>query len=114
MIRELVHSLYYVYGVGGNVWGITGGFHGFHDFQNYEPVLLTNIAVEQIHHEGGTILRSSRGGFDMDKILQFLKEKDISQLYIIGGDGTHKGAYAISEACEAAVSPLCAILLLIA
>ena len=44
-------------------------------------------------------MRSSRGGFDIEKILKFLKEKDISQLYIIGGDGTHRGAYAIHEAC---------------
>jgi 6-phosphofructokinase 1 len=55
--------------------------------------------VENIHHEGGTILRSSRGGFDMEKILDFIREKDIQQLFIIGGDGTHRGAYAISEAC---------------
>jgi len=55
--------------------------------------------VEDIHHQGGTILRSSRGGFDIDKILNFLKTRDISQLYIIGGDGTHRGAYAISQAC---------------
>ena len=58
--------------------------------------------VDQIHHEGGTILGSSRGGFDIDKIINFLEEKSICQLYIIGGDGTHRGANTIGEvrACD--------------
>jgi 6-phosphofructokinase 1 len=99
VIRELVHSLYYLYGAN-KVYGIRGGFHGFAmENPDYDPVLLTNEIVENIHHEGGTILRSSRGGFDVDKILDFLKGHDISQLYIIGGDGTHRGAYAIHEEC---------------
>ena len=97
VIRELVHSLYYLYGAS-KVYGITGGFNGFHQAE-YPPVLLTNEMVENIHHEGGTILRSARGGFDLDAILAFLKEKDIQQLYVIGGDGTHRGAYDISDAC---------------
>jgi 6-phosphofructokinase 1 len=99
VIRELTHSLYYLYGAK-KVYGIMGGFNGFHS-PEYPPIELTNALVENIHHEGGTILRSSRGGFDMDKILQFIQEKDIQQLYIIGGDGTHRGAFAISEACIA-------------
>ena len=99
VVRELVHSLYYMYGAD-KVYGIRGGFHGFYK-PDYEPVLLTNEMVQDIHHEGGTILKSSRGGFDMDKILAFLKQHDIQQLYIIGGDGTHRGAYAIHEACRA-------------
>lgn len=100
VIRELVHSLYYLYGAK-NVWGVKGGFNGFNDNGNpdYDPVLLTNEMVESIHHEGGTILRSSRGGFDIDKIITFLQKHDICQLYVIGGDGTHRGAYAIHQAC---------------
>jgi 6-phosphofructokinase 1 len=98
VIRELVHSLYYLYDANA-VYGIMGGFNGFHDAQ-FEPVLLTNDMVANIHHDGGTILRSSRGGFEIDKILDFLKSKNINQLYIIGGDGTHRGAYAIHQACQ--------------
>lgn len=45
------------------------------------------------------MLRISRGGFDEEKILEFLQKYEISQLYIIGGDGSHRGAYAIHEAC---------------
>jgi 6-phosphofructokinase 1 len=100
VIRELTHSLYYLYGAN-KVYGITGGFHGFYR-EDYQPIVLTNELVENIHHDGGTVLRSSRGGFDMQKILQFLREYDIQQLYVIGGDGTHRGAYAIHQACVAA------------
>jgi 6-phosphofructokinase 1 len=97
VIRELTHSLYYLYGAN-KVYGITGGFHGFYR-DEYKPILLTNELVENIHHDGGTVLRSSRGGFNMEKILAFLREYEIQQLYIIGGDGTHRGAYAIHKAC---------------
>lgn len=97
VIRELTHSLYFLYGAK-NVYGIQGGFHGFHD-PLYPPIRLTNDLVSDIHHSGGTVLRSSRGGFDIEKIMTFLEENEINQLYIIGGDGTHRGAYAIHEAC---------------
>ena len=38
----------------------------------------------------GTILASSRGGFHLDVIINFLKKHKISHLYVIGGDGTHR------------------------
>ena len=104
VVRELTHALYYMYGVK-QVWGVRGGYHGFHDDkqhdEDYQPVLLTPEKVEDIHHEGGTVLRSSRGGFDIEKILDFLSKRNIQQLYVIGGDGTHRGAYAIHQACMA-------------
>lgn len=52
-----------------------------------------------LFNQGGTVLGSSRGGFDFEKILKFIKEKDIKQLYVIGGDGTHRGAFKIHEGC---------------
>lgn len=63
------------------------------------PLILTPENVENIHHEGGTILASSRGGFDIDKICEFIQSKNIRQLYVIGGDGTHRGAFKIHETC---------------
>ena len=63
------------------------------------PIELTPSSVENIHHDGGTILGSSRGGFDIDKICDFIKSKKIKQLYVIGGDGTHRGAFRIHEGC---------------
>ena len=46
---------------------------------------------------GGTIFGSSRGGFDANKIINALTKKGISQLYVIGGDGTHRGIAVLSE-----------------
>lgn len=62
---------------------------------------LTLESVADIHHSGGTILASSRGGFDSDRIISFLQDNRINQLYVIGGDGTHRGANKIAEDCLA-------------
>ena len=69
--------------------------------EGFEPVELTLESVADIHHSGGTILASSRGGFDCDRIISFLLDNRINQLYVIGGDGTHRGANKIAEACLA-------------
>ena len=94
VVRELVHALFYLYDVN-SVLGVVGGYNGFNG--DYEPLNLTPEAVAQCHHEGGTILASSRGGFDMEKIIAFLGKHGINQLYIIGGDGTHRGAFLVSQ-----------------
>jgi 6-phosphofructokinase 1 len=94
VVRELVHALYYLYGVN-SVLGVVGGYNGFNG--DYAPIPLTPALVATCHHEGGSILASSRGGFDLDKIIAFLQERNIQQLFIIGGDGTHRGAFAISQ-----------------
>jgi len=99
VVREIVNTLCSAYGIGGKVWGIQGGFRGFWDFEQYRPVQLTPELVANIHHEGGTVLGSSRGGFDLEKILQFMKSKKITCLFVIGGDGTHRGAFRIHEGC---------------
>lgn len=98
VIRDIVHSLHNLYHVN-EVWGVTGGWHGFHDV-NYKPMLLTNQVVEDVHHSGGSFLKTSRGGLDVDATVQFLRTKNIHQLYILGGDGTHRAAYKIHEACQ--------------
>eukprot|EP00804_Cyclotella_cryptica_P004847 CCRYP_004923-RC/>CCRYP_004923-RC protein AED:0.07 eAED:0.07 QI:169/1/1/1/0.85/0.62/8/4091/469 len=98
VIREITRTLYFMYGIQGKVFGIVGGYKGFYDPKT-PPIVLTPENVENIHHEGGTILGSSRGGFDMEKILDFIKSNNIRQLYVIGGDGTHRGAFKIHETC---------------
>jgi len=98
VIREITNTLILTYGIKGKVWGIRGGYKGFYD-PAYEPVRLTPKVVENIHHAGGTMLSSSRGGFDLDKILAFIRKMKIKQLYVIGGDGTHRGAFRIHEGC---------------
>ncbi len=41
------------------------------------------------------MLGSSRGGFDADKILNSFVENGVNQVYVIGGDGTHRGINAL-------------------
>jgi 6-phosphofructokinase 1 len=100
VIREITKSLHQLYGIGGTVYGIQGGFRGFYDTKPHlQPIILTPEVVENIHHQGGTILGSSRGGFDLEKILDFIHARNIKQLYVIGGDGTHRGAFCVHEGC---------------
>ena len=104
VIREITNTLHQLYGIGGTVYGIQGGYQGFHpsskDDEHFQPIILTPALVENIHHSGGTCLGSSRGGFDLDTILDFVNERGINQLYVIGGDGTHRGAFRIRTLCE--------------
>ena len=52
--------------------------------------------MRELQYQGGTIFGSSRGGFDGDKIINALTERGINQLYVIGGDGTHRGIAVLS------------------
>lgn len=53
--------------------------------------------MNDIHKRGGTILGTSRGGHDTTKIVDSIQDRGINQVYIIGGDGTQKGAAVIFE-----------------
>ncbi|XAR69279.1 6-phosphofructokinase [Bertholletia excelsa] len=81
VIRELVCGLYHMYGVT-KVHGIEGGYRGFYS-RNYIP--LTPKVVNDIH----------KRGHDTTKIVDSIQDRGINQVYIIGGDGTQKGAAAI-------------------
>ncbi|KAG6662123.1 hypothetical protein CIPAW_03G221200 [Carya illinoinensis] len=93
VIREIVCGLYHMYGVK-KVLGIDGGYRGFYA---RNTVTLTPKVVNDIHKRGGTILGSSRGGHDTNKIVDSIQDRGINQVYIIGGDGTQRGASVIFE-----------------
>ncbi|XXG57307.1 hypothetical protein AAC387_Pa03g4493 [Persea americana] len=93
VIREIVCGLYHMYGVS-RILGIEGGYRGFYS-RNTTP--LTPKIVNDIHKRGGTILGTSRGGSDTSKIVDSIQDRGINQVYIIGGDGTQKGASVIFE-----------------
>lgn len=98
VVRELVRALFHLYGVE-SVTGIRGGWNGFLGSKDFPPIPLTCASVADCHHQGGTILGTSRGGFDEDSIISFLTSNGINQLYVIGGDGTHRGADKLAQAC---------------
>ena len=105
------------------MWGIPFGYKGLLALHSDIPVPGGNIApwaegstsapaiapqwqelnsktVALIHKRGGTILGSSRGyppDEHLKEIIERLKKEGVNQLYIIGGDGTHKGANALSQ-----------------
>ncbi|XAR71830.1 6-phosphofructokinase [Bertholletia excelsa] len=96
VIREIVCGLHYMYGVE-DILGIMGGYRGFY---SKNTMTLTPKVVNDIHKRGGTFLQTSRGGHDTHKIVDNIQDRGINQVYIIGGDGTQKGAAAIYKEVE--------------
>lgn len=95
VIRELVITLNQLYHVP-EVYGIPYGYRGFYSTQ-MKVQKLTRQRVASIHHEGGSILGSSRGGYNTKRICDAIASMGYNQIYIIGGDGTHRGAFRIFE-----------------
>jgi 6-phosphofructokinase 1 len=96
VIRAIVISLYHHYGVR-SIYGFRFGFEGLVPRLGYAPVELTPHAVSGINKLGGTILGTSRGPQDVKEMVDTLEEMKIGILFTVGGDGTLKGAGAISE-----------------
>jgi len=96
VIRAIVLSLYYHYGVQ-TVFGFRYGYQGFSPKYGHSVLELTPEVVEDIHQEGGTILGSSRGPQDVSEMVDTLERMNVGLLFTIGGDGTLRGAQGISE-----------------
>jgi len=96
VIRELVKMLM-AYGVK-KVYGIIGGFKGCVSPDSW--IELTEERVQDIHNEGGSILVSDRGNPPHSEIAKSLKSKGVRQYFVLGGDGTHKGAMQTFDAMQ--------------
>ena len=99
VIRTLVMSLYHGYGVR-RILGIRYGYQGFLPEYGNEPMTLTPEAVRDIHQQGGSILASSRGEQDYERVVDWLAANKVNLLFAIGGDGTLRGAQVIHEAVK--------------
>ena len=108
VIRSLVFELHYHYGVK-NILGIRFGYSGLDPDSGREPIALTTEFVEDIHKDGGTVLGSSRGPVASDRAVDFLRDRGVNILFCIGGDGTQRGAEALSEEAERQGYPLAVI-----
>ncbi len=95
VIRGLVMQLNYRYGVK-KIYGFRYGYEGFIQEYGHEVVPLTPEYVNTIHRFGGTVLGTSRGPQDIGRILDRLDDFGINILFVIGGDGTLRGAMDIS------------------
>ncbi len=94
VIRGLVMTLNYSYGVR-TIYGIPYGYEGFIDRYGHSILNLTPDLVSNLHTDGGSVLGSSRGPQSKKEIVDKLVELKINILFVIGGDGTLRGAQDI-------------------
>ena len=95
VIRGLVLELWFGYGVK-RITGFRYGYEGM-IARGRTPETLTPDTVSHIHHQGGTILGSSRGSQDATNVVDSLEALGIDMLFVIGGDGTIRGAMQIAD-----------------
>lgn len=96
VIRAIVLSLFHHYRVQ-TVFGFRYGYAGLSPRHRHVPLELTLEKVADIHQRGGTILGSSRGPQDVSEMVDTLERMNVGILFAIGGDGTLRGAQAISQ-----------------
>lgn len=99
VIRAIVLSLHRHYGVR-TVYGYRYGYEGLVSKFGHEPLILTPENVAHIAELGGTMLGSSRGHQDVSEMVDTLERMKIRILFTIGGDGTQRGALAISDEAQ--------------
>lgn len=95
VIRSLFLELHFNYGVR-SILGIRHGYRGLVPEHGLKPIELTCDFVSEIHKEGGTMLGTSRGPQALGVMVDFLESQRIDILYCLGGDGTQRGAHAIT------------------
>jgi 6-phosphofructokinase 1 len=100
VIRGIVLQLTRHYGVQ-RILGFRNGYRGFIASYGHPVVELTPQTVEGIDEQGGTILGTSRGQQDPEEIVDCLERMNINMLFVIGGDGSMRGAMSIADAAKA-------------
>ncbi len=96
VIRGLVMTLHYGYGVAG-ILGFKYGYAGLNPEYGHPVFELTPESVRNIHVTGGTMLGSSRGPQKPDVMVDTLERMNIRLFFAIGGDGTFRGALALHK-----------------
>lgn len=96
VIAGLVQELKVLYGVH-RITGFRNGYQGFIADYGHDTVDLGSIDVQPLRGMGGTVLGTSRGNQDPALIVDCLEREGIGVLFVIGGDGTMRGAQAIAD-----------------
>ena len=91
VVRGIVLELWAGYGVR-QIFGFRFGYEGMIARHGHLPMMLTPDSVAHIHHEGGTVLGTSRGSQEPAELVDNLEANSISVLFVIGGDGSMNGA----------------------
>jgi 6-phosphofructokinase 1 len=100
VVRAIVLSLHHHYRVPA-IYGFRHGFEGLVERYGLEPLRLTPEVVNRIHEMGGSILGTSRGPQDPAAMVDRMQRLGVDILFAIGGDGTLRGAHAISREAAA-------------
>ncbi len=96
VIRGLVLAMHHLYGVR-RVFGVPNGYQGLVPPFDEDWLELTPKTVAGIHLNGGTVLGSSRGAQDIAAVADTLVRHAVDVLFLIGGDGTLRGAGRIQK-----------------
>jgi 6-phosphofructokinase 1 len=96
VIRGLVLELTSHYGVT-RIAGFRNGYRGLAARHGQDVVELTPAGVDHINEQGGTILGTSRGNQDPAEIVDRLDQLGVDILFVIGGDGSMRGAQRIAR-----------------
>jgi 6-phosphofructokinase 1 len=99
VIRGLVRNLVNHYGVR-RIVGFRNGYQGFIASYRHDVVDLTPQSVRDINVDGGTVLGTSRGPQDPQGVVDCLERLGINVLFVIGGDGTMRGAMQIASVID--------------
>ena len=99
IIKGLVTQLWTRYGVT-KILGFRYGYQGLVQSQGHTPITFRPESVKQIHLLGGSILGSSRGNQPVGEMVDTLEDMGVDILFVIGGDGSLKGAQAITDEIE--------------
>lgn len=100
VIRSVVRCLWNRYGVR-RIRGIRFGFQGLFSESGYDTIDLDPDLVDDIHKSGGSFLGTSRGGGNrVIEIVDAIEALNLNMLFIIGGDGTQRGALEVAEEIE--------------
>jgi 6-phosphofructokinase 1 len=94
IIRGIVNQCHRQYGVT-RILGFRYGYEGLVQRYGHTPLTLRPDSVAQVHTFGGTILGSSRGQQPITEMVDTLEDMGIDILFVIGGDGTLRGASAL-------------------
>jgi 6-phosphofructokinase 1 len=99
VIRGLVMTLNYSYGVR-TIYGMPFGYEGLVPRYGHRPINLTPDFVSNLHTDGGSCIGSSRGPQSKKEMVDYLLELKVNILFVIGGDGTLRGAVDIAHEVE--------------
>jgi 6-phosphofructokinase 1 len=108
VIRSLFLEMHHTYGVA-EVLGFRFGYQGLDAARGPAPMVLTPALVHDIHKQGGTLLGTSRGPVDIPAAVDNLIRRKVNMLFTIGGDGTQRGANALSQEARRRGYPLAVV-----